>query len=867
LRKWIVAILVVLGLVGVGSAPLAAADGGDTKDRPEQESKEAVRSRSDEARWGRAVTEILAIQGVGVVWYWTEIETNKGDWDYPITFPTLWRKLFGDGIRFDDNSQGINAAHGVAGSVYYQIGRGNGLGIGSSMLLSFGASTVWETLVEYREVHSINDTVMSSVGGPALGEGMYRVGDLLLRGTPTRTHRWLGTLLALPAAVNYDREERARRRQLPHDLNGLPADVWYDLQTGFSVIGTGAYNDVPAGTGGSLHALSELVPIAAWRREGREDGWYGGAPYHRLRLNVPAGGDGADFLLEGRTVWAGQVWTDLAHRDGPLVGNRTLLGIATGFRYLDRSWTEVDDTLGAVEVAGLSWRHDRLRRRARTRLALDLSLEYAQVTSLAYPGWLVAGGDEEAVRSVLRKHLSYHAWGAGAELGYTARWRRFGLAARLRWDRFWSINSRDRYPDFPGDGLHLEDTVGEGSLEFVWRTPWKPWEVVATAGLVDRAGKIGGVHDDYTVARYGLGARLRWTADLPLPASSPRERGEKRAPVVLEPWAGFDTADPLRLSSLPMSFSEGMALDRGEWYAGFSAEYFNLWDGSWHTGTIHREFGLEGQPLEPWELHLLEIRHPEDAIYRVDVEGWVARLLVARGMGHGLTLALDMPWVTVGAPKWDEISKAFHEALGLKVGDRDVIAPGQTLIYMRNRQRDGSIERWGELNGSGPGDLRLSLSGSAGAVAGGRGRWAVSLELPTGDQGGLAGSGGWDLGVRYFQSWTTTASQYRLGAGFSRLDPAGSLLGVARANTWHAAADWRHAFRKGSEMFAGLAYDTSPLSDYTDTAPGKPALAVSIGGRFRVGKKTRLAVGLSENMTSAGTAPDFILRVRLERVP
>jgi len=869
IHRWLGAAILVPGVLwgGVCEAQESASVAAGAADEATHLAVEPEKPEEGGGSWGRAMTQVLLIQAPGVGWYWAEIETNKGDWDYPLNLATLWRKLTGDGIRFDDNAADINAAHGVAGSVYYQIGRGNGLGVGSSMLLSLAASTIWETVVEYREVHSINDTVMSCVGGPALGEGMFRLGDLLLRGTPTRTHRWLGTVLALPTAVNLGREERARHRKVPHDRHGLPREVWYDLEAGGGIVTTAGGEDVPDGTGGVLHAASELVGVSSWRRGGGDGDWYGGAPYHRLELNLPVGTGGGDLLLASRTAWGARIWSGLEEQEGQLVGNRTLLGFATGFRYVDRGWEEPEDVLGVVELAGLTWRHHRLRRRVRTRLAMDLSLEYGQVTSLAYPAWLAGGGDPDSVRSILKKRLSYHGWGAGVDFRYEGRWRRLRLGARLQWDRLWSIDSLDRYPDFTGDGLHPGDTVAEGTAELAWITPWEPLEVVALVNRVERSGHTGEAHAELDATRYALQARFRWESDPPFPERIGRKEKQPRVAVDMGPWPGFENADPLRFASSPMSFEEGLGLDRGSWFLSFSAGYFNLWDGSWHTAVIHREFGLEGQPLEPWELRLLELRHPEDGIYRVDVEGWVARLYAARGVGHGLTVSVSAPWVTVGVPKWDAISRVAHEVLGLHVGDRDVIASGQTLFYIRNRNRDGEVERWDELDGSGPGDLRLALSGGVGRVVGGTGRWAISVEAPTGDDEGLAGSGGWDVGARYFQTWATKASEYRMGFGFTWLDPAGSLLGVKRSNTWHVATDWRHELRKGSQIFASLSYDTSPLSGYTDTAPGEPALAVTFGGRFRVGRKTRLSVALSENATSAGSTPDFVLRFRIERAP
>ncbi len=375
------------------------------------------------------------------------------------------------------------------------------------------------------------------------------------------------------------------------------------------------------------------------------------------------------------------------------------------------------------------------------------------------------------------------------------------------------------------------------------------------------AGDLGGVTASRDRTLVPLEGRYRWQADPPLPAV---QRAGTRPAADLGPWPDLGGGDPLRLASLPMSFDEFLETAPGRWRVAFSSVYFNLWDGSWHTGAIHREFGLEGKPLAPWELRTLERRHPEDPIYRVDVEGWVARLQVSRGMGAGLTVSLSLPWVTVGRPNWDQISKAFHESLGLHVGDRRIFAPGRTLVYVRGRDRSTAIEGWDDLEGSRMGDTRVMVSGPGWNVGGGAGRWAVALEAPTGEQGTLGGSCGWDLGLRYALTWSRGPSQWRAAAGFSRLDPGGSFLGVRRTDTWHLTAGWRHAFRRGSQVLADVALATSPLADFTDTAPGEPSLTVGLGGRFDLGRDLALTVAVTENMTSAGSAPDVVLGLRLE---
>lgn len=89
----------------------------------------------------------------------------------------VWEKLsFQSGTWvFDADDFGTNmVGHPTAGTVYYLIARGNRVSIPEAFAWSFGASLAWE-LVEFKEAVSINDVVMTPVGGLALGEAFSQL--------------------------------------------------------------------------------------------------------------------------------------------------------------------------------------------------------------------------------------------------------------------------------------------------------------------------------------------------------------------------------------------------------------------------------------------------------------------------------------------------------------------------------------------------------------------------------------------------------------------------------------------------------------------------------------------------------------------
>lgn len=315
--------------------------------------------------------------------------------------------------------------------------------------------------------------------------------------------------------------------------------------------------------------------------------------------------------------------------------------------------------------------------------------------------------------------------------------------------------------------------------------------------------------------------------------------------------------DPLRLASAPPSFAElGFATPEG-WSLRVDMAYFNIWNGTWHTGTIHKEFGLLETPLQAWELRTLEQRHGADAIHRYDLEGWVGTATVARGFANGVVVTLEVPWMEVGAPHWDNLAWRFHGAVGLDQSRRDWFPRGQTIVYAY--YGGATIEAWEELNGTRLADVTISASGPLGPFLGGVQRWGVALQAPAGERETLAGSGGWDGGFRWGAQWHGDRHHVTVAAGYTWLDRGGSFLGARRSHT--AYAQVAAAYRLGGRTWVDLSAraDTSPLRDLSPSAVGRDAVMVTLGVARPFGRRGWVTFELGENLPKLGAAPDFTL--------
>jgi hypothetical protein len=325
-------------------------------------------------------------------------------------------------------------------------------------------------------------------------------------------------------------------------------------------------------------------------------------------------------------------------------------------------------------------------------------------------------------------------------------------------------------------------------------------------------------------------------------------------------WAEPAYPDPLRWSSLPLDAAEADTPPAGEWWVSASAAYFNVWQVSWQTPRVHRELGLEGQPLLPSEVDLLVARGQSADMYHIDMEGVRTDLVAAWGLGHGWALHLRAPFVEIGSPSWDAIPERFHSTFGVTQAERDVFPRGQATVVVAGQH--GLVERWDEeVRGSGLGDVEVAVSATAGRFAGAEHRFVLAVEAPTGDAGTLFGSGGWDWGARWFATWPLWHGRARIGAGYTWLDRSGSWLGLERDDTWHAFAEATEPVSRSLALRLSVRMDSSPLASFTHSEVGDGALYWLLGLKGELSGGTWWTFDLGQNYPGKAEAPDFSLHL------
>jgi hypothetical protein len=328
----------------------------------------------------------------------------------------------------------------------------------------------------------------------------------------------------------------------------------------------------------------------------------------------------------------------------------------------------------------------------------------------------------------------------------------------------------------------------------------------------------------------------------------------------VDPWASVTFPDPLRFSSLPISGTEAIVPGPGAWQVSTALGYFNVWQRTWHTSRSHEVLGLARKPLTAQEIRILEQNFPDDQFYHIDLEGWRNDILVSRGFAGEIAATLRVPWVGIGSPHWDAIAENLHGKVGLGDVARDLFPRGQSTVYVRGRR--AVVERLSGLEDSGLGDVSLSVIGPLGRWLGAEHRWAVAVEAPTGEEGTLRGSGGWDVGVRWFGTWGQGRSQARVGLGYTWLGPAGSWLGVKRNDTWGALLEGRMPLSRRLTLRGSARLDSSPLAGFTDSDIGATSFYWTVGMLAPVARGSWVGFDVGENYGSNAEVPDFSIHLQ-----
>jgi hypothetical protein len=420
--------------------------------------------------YGRAATELVVSLGIGTAWYWSNTNLNSLDWDYTWRWNSQRNRHANlSGWRFDDNTLHLNSpGHPLAGGAYYALARANGFSIPASFALSMLTGTLWEILIEYKEVVSLNDLVLTGVAGVPLGEAFHQLGAFFRRSYPTASNQLLSWIFGLPVRFHHWLDGTATPRASTLDERGWPGDVIhrFELGLGASVIPSGESEDRQ---GLELNLRGELIDMNDYDQPGKDVTWHRGPLFTGMGLGATITPRGVeDFVLDAKLTFAGFHARRIEENvdTGALEGFNLFFGSTIAFLHDEYDFAHFRDRLGAVHLPGLSMHLRVFGENVELRYGIDFHPDFAAVQSAAMPSFDQPGSRRDT-RSILDDHGYYFAWGFTRNYRLELAYKSLNLRTHLSRQNYRSIDGYDRFQFDLADDVSVADqrTTRETVLE------------------------------------------------------------------------------------------------------------------------------------------------------------------------------------------------------------------------------------------------------------------------------------------------------------------------------------------------------------------------------------------------------------------
>lgn len=343
--------------------------------------------------------------------YYKNLVYNRQDFDYGFR-DGLRKKATGEAILFDDNDKFANYGHVYAGVLYYQTARANGFNSLESFLVGFASSATWEVL-EYHEVFSINDQILTPIGGYVMGEASYQISCALIqKGVVGKAVGYtINPMLAINHGIDkYKSGDKYASQPDCKKERWSNVSMYLGLEKGQKPYKTSSDKTYVVG----LNA--EVVKIDDYNKPGQASQLIYDTAMVKA-LVEKSGGDGAgDLKVLAQVVAAAYNNKNITmDPQGQLRGYDVILGIGTASTWNDRGGDKKsghEDFYGTINILGATARANVFYKGYNIQAEFGFYGDFAMVKAWALNDFKAAhGGELNDQFGVIRKRGYY--WGLG----------------------------------------------------------------------------------------------------------------------------------------------------------------------------------------------------------------------------------------------------------------------------------------------------------------------------------------------------------------------------------------------------------------------------------------------------------------------
>ena len=471
----------------------------------------------------RAFLEFLGVIAIPSATYWAGWWGEYKPWHYRLNLEDQFKRFFTlEAWKFDSNSYLLNCSHALAGALYYNIARSNGLNRLESFLFNLGGSFYWEYITEWRTVVSINDNIFNVLGGTAIGEAWHVIGKYFLSksGIVNQVLSFLNPALRINNWL--DRKTTLSNAPEPepgwHDFR-LCMGFWRDQSQVQEFSSMNMFAGIDA----------QLLRIPDAEKSGDLSQKIGSTLFSEISFDILSSGGLVDEMgLFFRSVYLGHFRKKL---DPNSNGYRFYLGIGSAFSFFkQRSVAFYDsnqvhvkdihllkleeprnfrDKFAAAHIIGpvldLTVRTSRFRARLMAETYLDFSL----VNSLALNEYSI-DHDISRAKSTLVYYGYYYGFGGSLGLRLDVEYGPLELRGRYTGHKWGSIEGHDNFQEDIRDDFHMTDSRTFVRLSAGYRFGKSPLVLVLAYEGIGRTGTLKEVTKTVHESRLSMGFVLRF---------------------------------------------------------------------------------------------------------------------------------------------------------------------------------------------------------------------------------------------------------------------------------------------------------------------------------------------------------------------
>jgi hypothetical protein len=456
----------------------------------------------------RAALEIVGFLGASSAIYWSNIDEFGTDTDFKMNGDNLKdRFITGDAHRMDRDFWRFNVGHVSAGAGFYLLARSNELNILESMLYTITASSLWEFLVEFREVVSINDGIMTPIAGFAIGEAMHQMGEFFQHSSPSVANQILGVVFGPSAAFHRWLDNNRPKAPRNVDKFGFSTDVWHRFRLYVGYAGSKSQGEGDYRNEAEIGLNMELVTAEKYGKPGEACTFYADGVFNELSANA-AFHDGTvvDFDFLAKVAFLGHYRQNISKDkdSGRLDGYSFFLGASSAFEYYTHEFADAgfEDKLAVVDLIGPAMVWDFYRQGFHSRIVMDAYPTFSMVQPFSFEAFK-RDNKLKGAKTVFRRESYYYALGVATGAKLEADYKPFEIDAQIRYHFFDSIEGLDRYQDTQvTDDFNLQDKRLSLKAGVGYALPWSNLKVVFDVEKVFRWNKIKGFSDDEDEIRF-----------------------------------------------------------------------------------------------------------------------------------------------------------------------------------------------------------------------------------------------------------------------------------------------------------------------------------------------------------------------------